>query len=106
MTCGIENITYEVSYAIEGRGLPSVSFQDSVIPTRPGVTQHYEINELLPFTQYSVRVRVMGYVNAGDEIYTIQNYSLSLFGGFFVSDFSDITKFITERSGELNSSYV
>ncbi|XP_064388131.1 uncharacterized protein LOC135336300 isoform X2 [Halichondria panicea] len=97
MTCGIDNLFYEISYNVERSGLSSVTRLDSVTHT-PDSVQRYEMRGLLPYTQYSVRVRVVGYVDGGDGTYMVGSGTLFGRTAFLSSNFSDITVFTTNKS--------
>ena len=101
MTCGIDSLTYEVLYSIEGRS--SISFQDSVSPTPHNTSSpvQYMLQGLLPYTHYSVKVRVVGYVDGGDGMYRLDNGTFALMGRTVVlsSNYSDATLFTTQKSG-------
>ena len=100
MTCGIDNLFYEISYNVERSGLSSVTRLDSVTHT-PDSVQRYEMRGLLPYTQYSVRVRVVGYVDGGDGTYMVGSGTLFGRTAFLSSNFSDITVFTTNKSRKL-----
>ncbi len=99
MTCGIDNLSYEISYNVERSGLSSVARLDSVIHA-PDSSQQYEMRGLLPYTQYSVRVRVVGYVDGGDGSYRVVNETLFGRTALLSSNFSEITVFTTNKSGK------
>ncbi len=99
MTCGIDNLSYEISYNVERSGLSSVARLDSVTHA-PDSSQQYEMRRLLPYTQYSVRVRVVGYVDGGDGSYRVGNGTLFGRTALLSSNFSDITVFTTNKSGK------
>ncbi len=100
MTCGIDNLFYEISYNVERSGLSSVTRLDSVTHT-PDSVQRYEMRGLLPYTQYSVRVRVVGYVDGGDGTYMVGSGTLFGRTALLSSNFSDITVFTTNKSRKL-----
>lgn len=98
MTCGVENISYEVLYELESSVLSPVSRLDNVRHV-PDSTQQYEIRGLLPFTEYSVRVRVVGYVDGGDGMYRVSNGTQLGNTTVLSSKFSIPTVFTTQKSG-------
>ena len=106
MTCGIDSLTYEILYSLEGRFMSSVSFQDSIssAPNTNGSLVQYVLRELLPFSQYTVKVRVVGYVDGGDGMYQLDNGTIGLMGRTLLlcSNYSDVTLFTTEKSGMLS----
>ena len=106
MTCGLSNVTYEVTYHIQGSQFSSFSFHDTVmaseVTTNPDSTMQYILQSLLPFTGYSVKVRVVGYVDTGNEMRTMDN---GLMGRTLLvaSNYSVTIHFKTQKSGELNN---
>ena len=105
MTCGLNHVTYEVTYHIQGNQFSSFSFHDTVVATaettNPDSTMQYILRSLLPFTEYSVKVRVVGYVDTGNGMYVIDNGLLSR-TLLVASNYSATIYFKTLRSGEWN----
>lgn len=100
MTCGIDNLSYEVSYNVEGSVLLSVPRLDNIphVPASKQSKQHYEMRGLLPYTEYSVRVRVVGSVDGGDRSYRVGNGTHLGRTSVLSSEFSNTTVFTTEKS--------
>lgn len=76
----------------------SVPRLDSV-PHIPDARQQYEMRGLLPYTAYSVRVRVVGYIDGGDGTYRVGNGTQLGTTTLLSSEFSNTTVFMTEKSG-------